>query len=266
MKKSKIYAEVKNPIYGNWRILHPDGYLMFYGDDKKADWYLKKNLAVLVSEREIRLTFMPKGNGSAIDLYGCSPKQNKCVVCGGERALSRHHVLPYCYRRHLPEEYKSRNAHDVVPLCGNCHKKYEYLAMQLKKQIALEYGESDLIVGLPEDVIEKRFIHGFINCLLNRKQNIPLQRIVYMEEQIKKYFNLDELIDLNLLLKRVEKPKKNDLKKQPSKFRILVSKISDIQAFVERWRNHFIENMHPRHLPLGWDVRATAKRLETKYD
>jgi len=40
----KAYQEVKTPIYGNWKVVHPSGHLMFYGDEKKANWYLKRKL------------------------------------------------------------------------------------------------------------------------------------------------------------------------------------------------------------------------------
>lgn len=263
-QENKLPEEVKKPIYGNWRVIHPFNYLMFFCDEKRANWYIKRNLAVIVKEGEIKLTFIPKGKGSALDLYGSSPKENKCVVCGSVDRLTRHHILPHCYRRFFPEEYKGRNAHDIVPICKTHHMLYESMAIELKKEIALEYGEKDMINKLPEEAINRRRVGGYISCLIKHKDRMPQEKINIMEDAIKRYFQADHLEDLKTLLKKVHKPKKTVLRKMPSKFQLLVSKIPDLQQFVEKWRKHFVDKMAPQYLPIGWNIHRPAKRLETK--
>lgn len=34
----------------------------------------------------------------------------------------------------------------------------------------------------------------------------------------------------------------------------VVENLSDIEAFVKRWRKHFIETMQPQHMPKHWTV------------
>ena len=36
--------------------------------------------------------------------------------------LTRHHVVPHCYRRNFPQELKAYCSHDVLPLCHSCHE------------------------------------------------------------------------------------------------------------------------------------------------
>ena len=265
MKEKKTYETVKTPIYGNWMVKHPSGHLMFYGDEKKANWYLNRNLAVLIGENTIQLTFIPKGNGSAMDLYGSSPKENICVVCGDTNELTRHHIVPYCYRKYFPEEYKSNNFHDVVPVCGLHHKEYEVKASELKRIIGNQYGMVTILhEKMSSDLIEKRHIGGYLLCLIEKRAILPKERLKEMEDRVLNYFKLEKLPnDLNELYKKIEVPKttyKN--KRETSKFKLIVAKIESIQEFVEQWRKHFIECMNPKHLPNGWDIKRDARRLE----
>lgn len=59
----------KRPLYENCKVLHPNGDFMFTCSRRKINFYLEKNLAVVVGEYKsdspvtIRLTFTPKGRG-----------------------------------------------------------------------------------------------------------------------------------------------------------------------------------------------------------
>lgn len=264
-KLKKTYEEAKTPLYGNWRVHHPNGHLMFYGDDSKANWYLKRNLAVVIGANSIQLTFIPKGLGSALDLYGATPKENKCVVCGDSEGLTRHHIVPYCYRKHFSDEYKSNNFHDVVPVCGLHHKEYEMEASKLKKEIGNNYGMYDLLGGkMAKDKKDKLMVGGAIRCLMERRDVLPVDRIKVMEDLIKNYFELETIpSDLTKLFNAIEIKKRTwKTKRELSKFKIIVEKLDSIQEFVEKWRTHFIETMKPEHLPLGWEIKRDARRLE----
>lgn len=263
MAKDKTYEEVKSPIYGDWKFKHPDGELMFYGDQKKANWYLKRDLAVMMDERTVQLTFEPKGKGSATDLYGSSPKENICAVCGDSDGLTRHHIVPFCYRRFFPEEYKSKNFHDIVPVCGIHHKEYEMKANKLKNKIATQYGMlNEFKCKVSYVDINKRKVASALSCLINRKDVVPAERILELSDLIMGYFKLNELpSDLSDLFKKIEiKKTTRGSRRESSKFKILVAKIENIQEFVEQWRTHFIETMNPRFLPIGWELKRDARR------
>ncbi len=53
----------KNLNAENWEVYHPDGTHMFTCGEKKATWYLDKDLAKRTEDGKIQLTFEPKGNG-----------------------------------------------------------------------------------------------------------------------------------------------------------------------------------------------------------
>lgn len=251
----------KSPIYGNWRVHHPTGSLMFYCDKRRADWYLKRNLAVQTGEKEIQLTFTPRGKGSSVDLYGASPKANLCVVCGKtEEGLTRHHIVPYCFRRFFPEVYKSKNSYDVVPLCEEHHLIYERKADIVKRQLNNKYGEKSLKEnGQPPEHKAKSFLH----CLMNtdRCEKIPAERLELMRETVKTVLKLSELPeDLGSLYASI----KIETKKDQVKYgKMIVSKIPDIQAFVEMWREHFLKTMNPQFMPAGWYLKKDARKVNS---
>ena len=117
-KNNILQIGSKNLSSENWKVYHPSGRHMFTCGEKKAFWYLERNLAKLIDgERSIELTFIPKGNGFEDDEeFGRSIRIVRCVVTGVSNSLQRHHIVPYCYRTYFPEQYKSKNHHDVVLL------------------------------------------------------------------------------------------------------------------------------------------------------
>jgi hypothetical protein len=88
----------------------------------------------------IRLKFAPGGRGDADCDYQMSEKENICVCCGRDDHNTKHHIVEYEYRKHLPESYKSHNSYDVVILCGACHARYEKVAMQVKAGFSKKYN------------------------------------------------------------------------------------------------------------------------------
>lgn len=132
----------KYPLYGNCKVLSPDGLLMFRCDEKRVNWYIKRNLADITSTDPItiKLNFKPRGLGNHGKAYGLIEMKNICVNCGKDSELNRHHVVPYCYRKFFPLKLKSHNFHDVLSLCVSCHEKYERSADRLKEFLANEYN------------------------------------------------------------------------------------------------------------------------------
>lgn len=256
----------KNPIYGNWRFYHPDGRFMFYSDQRRAEWYISRGLAVKTADKEIKLTFAPKGYGAAFDLYGSSSKDNICVVCGlKEDDLTRHHVVPKCYRRFFPEEYKSKNSHDVVAICEKHHVEYENKAHGLKDKLDKQYGEISVKINRDDAAFSKA--RSFLSCLMNKdriaKFKIPKVRLEFMESEIKKILKIQELPeDLSSLHESIKTGKNNVNQRRYGK--IIVSKLDSIQDFVEMWRSHFIKTMKPKFMPAGWELRRDARQASHK--
>lgn len=74
------------------------------------------------------------------DAYYQQKLENRCVCCGTTEYLTRHHVIPYMYRKHLHGKFKDNNHHDVLPICYECHRKYELEADVFKLELAYQYN------------------------------------------------------------------------------------------------------------------------------
>lgn len=251
-------------IYDSCRILSPDGELMCLVGEKKARWYLDRGLGRRVSDEPLTIVlgFEPKGRGHAGDAFYMRPRPNVCAGCGTHAGLTLHHVVPRGYRRYFPEEFKSHSCHDLVPLCVPCHDRYEAAAQLFKKRLAEEYGA-------PVDG-DGRFYDREIArvrkaaCALERQARgearIPAARLAELERIVREHHGADQLTP-----ELVAEAAALDPHRTPAGFRTHGSSIvdavaDDLQGFVERWRQHFIDHMRPSHMPRDWDVE---RRIHT---
>jgi hypothetical protein len=238
-------------IYGNYKVFSPNGELMFRCDEKKANWYLNRDLAKLtdIDTFTIQLKFEPKGLGNHNRVYGLTEMYNKCVVCGSNEFLTRHHVVPICYRRFFPVHIKSHNFHDVLSVCANCHEQYEKSAFEYKLKIAEQYNVP--INGEMYDNREFLRVKRMASCLVDGIfPNIPKKRIKEIKKEIKNYFKWK-----NISKKRVKEILDVKLKVyNRTHGEIVISKVIDINEFIKSWRNHFVENMDCKYLPKNWSV------------
>lgn len=244
-------------IYGNCRVLSPDGILMFLCEEKRANWYLDRNLAEKINNDPItvRLTFEPNGLGNNDKPYGLMEMSNKCVVCGSEEFLTRHHVVPICYRRYFPLKYKSKNHHDVLALCFDCHEKYEVKAFELKGQLAEEYNAP--LDGLLDKSMEGGVkIIGYSRLLLSDKVDLlPKDRLMEIKSILTDYFGgeytKEDLLVTSLLKTTLCRKTHGE---------IVVSKLTNYQDFIEMWRKHFVEKNDCKYLPDKWKVDNIIER------
>lgn len=244
-------------IYGNCQVVWDD-ILMFRCDKKRADWYLKtldkntgETIGELLSEDPytVRLKFKPKGLGNHDKEFGLTEMDNRCVSCGTEEYLTRHHVVPYCYRRFFPLSLKSHNFHDVLALCVSCHEKYERNADKLKEQLAVEYK-----APISGETIENKDIIKCIKIsttLLNDGIKVPKSRARRLRKYLRDRFNLKRLTRDKI--EEIASTKVVVIKRTHGE--IVMSQISDIQSFVEMWRNHFVDNNDCTYLPKNWSIK-----------
>lgn len=97
----------KKPLYHNCYLQAPDGDILCTCDRKKAEWYIKKNLADIVEEQPftVRLKFEPSGRAlGEVGQYYTQIKINQCVVCGASENFIRKNVVPREYRKYFPCE------------------------------------------------------------------------------------------------------------------------------------------------------------------
>lgn len=237
-------------IYGNCKVLSPNGIPMFKCDEKKANWYLKRELAEIIEEKPlvIKLNFEPKGLGNHGKNWGLSNMFNRCVVCGNKNFLTKHHVVPHCYRKYFPLKVKSHDFHDVLCVCKDCHESYEKKADILKNKISNDFKAP--LNGKLENRKDILKYSKLASTLLRKNDNIPKERIKEIKGQIKSHFGIKRLTKKRL--RSMISTKNVVIKKTHGK--IVVEKLKDLQSFVELWRNHFVKEMKPSYLPDKWSL------------
>ena len=223
---------------------------MFRCHKKKADWYLNRDLAEIVSQDPltIKLKFNPNGLGNHEKDYGLDEMKNICVNCGKDKELTRHHIVPYCYRRYLPESIKSHNFHDVLPMCVECHNNYERKADILKERLSKDYDSP-----LAGEYIDNQFYKftKMASTILQHENKMPTKISRRIKKQIKAKFYIKRLTKKKLI--QISKMKSIVTKRTHGE--IVMSKISDINGFIEMWREHFIQNNECKYLPDNWSIK-----------
>lgn len=238
-------------MYGNILVCAPDGHMLFRCDCKRANWYLKRGLAVEVSQGVINLTFEPAGRRDDNDEYTISPKGNKCVVCGTEdvSVLTRHHVIPDCFRKFLPLQYKSRNSHDVVPICIEHHVEYESTVDEFKEILFDKYGIGEVdIINLNKNLSTARL-------LLNSIDTIPPSRYAFISMLFSKYSGVSD-VNHDTLTMYIESVENGciEVKNRNQMLAERVVELGKLDEFVVSWRKHFVNTMKPVYLHEKWDI------------
>ena len=223
----------KKVLYGNHKMYAIDGTFLAHVDTKRMNWYLDRDLAVMVNDKDFKLTFKSKGDKSRGQYYMLE-LENKCVVCGIEEKLTKHHVVPTQFRKYLPLKYKSKSSFDVLALCEGCHHKYEIYADKLKEDLLGLYGLAD-----HDKTIYK--IKSIYNILNTHSEYIPDERRNEMVEYIQNYFDAD-----------IEDILQADNFEFETATELMMKQIDDYDSFVIMWRKHFVENAKPKYLPKEW--------------
>tara|TARA_R110000772_G_scaffold2410_4_gene8499 strand:- start:7962 stop:8723 length:762 start_codon:yes stop_codon:yes gene_type:complete len=228
----------KKPMYGNYKVYHPKGHLMFYCDLKKFNWYLSRNLAVVVpdEEKSIKFTFEPKGDGEK-PIFLSELRQNICVVTGSDEDLTKHHVVPTQYRQYFPNIYKSKNSNDVVVMRDKEHNDYERIADIYKEDLTKYY--------ITEGEIEYNKIITLISKISNTLERyehlIPEKRVDRLYDRLDMFLN-----KLGVVIEEFD-----DL--EPLNYNQLIVDRMGVENLIVSWKNHFVEHMNPQFLPEWWD-------------
>lgn len=216
---------MKNPMYDNIIMKDPEGEILSTIGMKKAQWYIRKKLAVWedddMSTKCIRLNFAPnkteaqtkeakrnmKRDGVIDDQNDChekgmgtyqqSIKSNRCVVCGNEKDYRRHYIVPYCYRTHFPERFKTHLPHDVVILCPTCHVRAQELSTERMKEledslrrIHANHDPIQMSLSAQPSLVQES-LHQVRNAacaLLRWREQLPSQRVMEYESLVRQYY------------------------------------------------------------------------------
>lgn len=242
-------------LYGNCKVYSPNNKLMFRCEEKRAKWYLDRNLAKIIEQDpiSIQLTFQPKGEGDKLENLK-EERKNICVVCGELElsVLTKHHIVPYEYRKYMTNDIKQHSSMFVVPICSNCHKIYEVdFSSKLKEKLSKEYktefyNKIDLNLS---GTISK------INCLLKHYNKLPLNVREEMQTFSLNYITSNKIaesvnfLDTNELKEILLKLKEKQTDNAKSHGRLVIERCQDFSAFERAWINDFVNNMNPKHLP-----------------
>jgi len=255
-------------LYGNILFLSPNGDEMFRSNLKKANWYLSKGLAKIISEDPpvVKFSFEPQGKGHDGDLYYLSEKANICVVCGSTDGLTKHHSVPYEFRKLFHTDIKESSCHDIVILCEECHDNYNKIASEMYRKLREEVGMAKRSQPGDEHCLKLKAISA-ARTIKYYKDDVPPEKIIVLENLIKEYTKkdciTDKMIDrLAVISKRARKNGGRTRTWNP--FAISVVKLYGDEALSIKWRKHFVESMNPRFLPIGWDAEKPYRRNRSR--
>jgi len=262
-KKFANFTPRTTEIYGNCLVLSDKGAEMFRCIQKKANWYLKRDLAKVVSEEPyvIQLTFTPKGQGWSGDPYYLSQKLNACVQCGEStiEVLNKHHIVPYAYRKFMPVEVKQANSFDVTPMCLEHHADYELEADLLKYELAKKYDAPIHNKMSPQQKFIKHVTSASWHLLTNSTR-LPEYKIDIFKKTLFEYFGHENYTNEDLE-KASKLDYKRDINPEYEHAQVVMSKVENLQEFVEMWRMHFLKHVNPQFLPEGWDPKRSIHRI-----
>lgn len=249
----------RGQLYGNVTFQGPGGEVMFHGDAEKALWYLNRELVEVVSHEPpvLRFRFAPGGAGHAGDAFYLGGLQNRCVVCGANEGLNRHHIVPSEYRRHLPTAVKEHSHHDVVLLCLACHEQYERSADALKAELGRACGVPPHGLRGERDRERSRAI-VFARTLRQAGEKIPPARREEMLQVIGAWAGQGPLQEADIAAIARLDPRSEEGAIEHGQQ--VVAGLADVQAFVRRWHEHFLRVMEPRFLSEHWDIDRPASR------
>jgi len=227
-RQEKIpHLAMKNPMYDNIQMLDPDSKLLCTISLKKANWYVRKGLAVWKENNEndndgkrdnenidtdehhatIQLLFEPShrsnessntssGSASGEDddakdedlFFNKSIKENICVVCGDDQYHMRHYIVPYCCRSLFPNKFKMHLAHDVVILCPDCHLNCKKIATNRLKGLERQCRK-DPNTAIPHFLDRKlNKVKSCASALLQYRRKLPTATIIEYEQLVRDHY------------------------------------------------------------------------------
>ena len=221
-----------------------EGKLLFLSSIKKLNFYKKKGLVKHIKDDEYTILFTPHVLCSDKNPETLIPRKNCCVVTGGTKNLTRHHIVPSFFRRHFPEELKL-NFQFVVLINGTKHFEYTIEEQKMYENLGKIYNVEPFkdLISIHEDKIH--YIK-LARTLLNHGSKIPIDKRILLEKKFMEITGLElSKENLQMVSDKSTSPSNTDCDfgKQ------LVSKIDDFNSFEMMWLRHFVDVMKPKFLP-----------------
>jgi hypothetical protein len=237
-------------IYDSYEIQDPRGKLLFLCDKKKVNWYIKKDLVSHVEAHVYKLKFEPKGPGNENPFF-LEKLPNICVVCGSNKHLSKHHIVPYQYRKVLPNDYKNSNHFDILCVCIDCHETYEDVANKLKDSLHKKYDIPMQEVQMQDKTIIA--INGILYMLKEKIKELQPKAIDGLMKNLQKHLGYSITFEEAIAMDYHEVKKDAYFETRDSIFmERYLNKGGSIEEFILMWRNHFLDTMKPKHISKNW--------------
>jgi len=125
-------------ILPTFLVQNKHGVPVFRCSMKRGLFYLGRGYAEKIDEQTIRFNEVGNRTVEMMEgIYGSldnhpffmSVKNDRCVVCGKDHCLTRHHVVPKRHKKKLPRSV-SCCISNVLFVCTDCHTKYERFSEQ----------------------------------------------------------------------------------------------------------------------------------------
>lgn len=218
------------------KVSVPNGKFITYTSLKRAKHFVKDGVAVWTGEDSIE--YNKKETDSITNNKFLQPKPDWCVNCGAVEDLSVHHIVPESIRIHLKPAYKRRQgAIDMMPLCVDCHHKYEKEALKLKKRF-YELSGID-----PVEYIKG----GFLMVTLEKHSDkMPKEKRESFEKELAV---LKDKYKGEIFVHGTAGDAYAYLTKRAVEY------LGD-ELVVKIWKRHFAEHMELKYMPEWWDTES----------
>jgi len=261
------------PLFENIALEAPDGKLLAYINKSKLKWYLKNGLGNEMDDcngnKTFRLNFEPS---KRLEDSKIEKIENQCCVCGSsDKGLVKHSIIPNLFKKCLPIEAKCFVQSDLVSLCPKCNYRCQKMDDKYKSKLLNEIGvdvkkeldlkEAHLKIGKAYKCAQSLTIHG---SKMSRKQ------FEFLWSEIKSiYMDVFQRIapsDLTVILAECSKfppqyiIQRDIIKQFATQIVQHYSNKGELGEFVVGWRKHFLNSMHPKHMPGRWKVACLELR------
>nr|CAJ82088.1 chromosome 14 open reading frame 114 [Xenopus tropicalis] len=193
-----------------------------------------------------------------------------CTIPKTLLELLANNIVPHEYRRHFPVQMKDHNSHDVLLLCTSCHAVSNYYDSNLKQKLAEEFNAPigcEEGVRLLEDPV-RRQVRSAARALLNAAK-LPECRKEELISEIRAFYNTEDITEEIMKEAAGLETRIFNETYTPHGLKVVQKfALGGLRALMElekRWRQHFLDTMHPKHLPQQWSVDHNHRKLLKKY-
>jgi hypothetical protein len=220
---------------GDYELYSKSGQLLGRCFKQKAKWLIRKQLGQLVDDR-IHLLF--DSDRTPGDDYRLVTRQYLCVCCGHDDKLNKFRVVPSEFRNYLPIEYKANRHQDSYLLCDQCINDANMCSQILKKTLMTEFKitETNFVDTQKAEIakLSSKLIAGFFPHAAEKLKDLIGKEAT--REELEEYVRLDSKIVID---------------GSHNLYEYIVNTIiknGQMEAFIDRWRNHFLQTMEPAFL------------------